>query len=413
MSAREFIVLIALVISIVAVSIDAMLPALGIIGGEFRLSNPNHAQYVIAIFFAGLAVGQLVCGPVSDAMGRKAVLFAGTLVYLAGSAICFVSNTFEMLLIGRLVQGLGVAGPYVTAVSVVRDKFSGREMAQIMSVVMMFFILVPALAPSMGQGIMLIASWRYIFVMYVAYATLICLWIAFRLEETLPPERRIPLSGANMVHGFMEIIRNRTTMSYMLCNGISFGAFTGYLNSSQQIFHEYYSTGKMFSIYFGLLALVLGIASLMNSRFVQRYGMRPICLYATFSIVAASAVFFALNVWMTHVPLWIFLTYAATIFFGFGLMFGNLNAVAMEPMGKIAGIAAALIGSAASMISLVLGAVIGQLYNNTLLPMTAGFLILCSLSYAIMRWENQTRRTDDEDEAERGIDEEENAVALH
>ena len=394
-SMQEFIVLIALLMSIVAISIDAMLPALGVIGGEFHITNSNHVQYLIGIFFAGMSAGQLVCGPASDAMGRKPVLYCGIFIYLIGTAICFFANSFGLLLIGRLIEGLGVAGPYVTAVSVVRDRYSGRDMARVMSVIMMIFILVPAIAPSLGQGIMLFASWRYLFVLYVVYALVIAVWIAVRLEETLPPSHRVPFNAANIVHGFKEIIRNRTTVSYMACAGISFGSFIGYLNSSQQIFQGYFNTGKMFTVYFGVLALILGIASLINSRFVRQFGMRFICIRSTFTITVTSALFLVVNLLM-HIDLWMFLIYAAILFFSFGLMFGNLNSIAMEPMGHIAGIASAVIGATSSCLSLVLGSLIGQLYDNSLIPVVSGFLILGCISFVIMVSENSAKGETDE-----------------
>lgn len=380
---KEFTVLMALLMSIVAISIDALLPALGMVATDFQLANPNHAQYLIGVIFGGMAVGQLVFGPFSDALGRKKILYIGIALYLVGSVVCYFASSFGVMLAGRLIQGLGVSGPYVSAISIVRDKFSGRAMARVMSVVMMIFIMVPAIAPSLGQGIMLYASWRAIFVLYILYAMLIGAWIYWRLEETLPPEKRIPFHFANIMAGFVEVVRSRLTLCYTICMGICFGSFIGYLSSSQQIFQVQFGTGKMFTVYFGLLALVLGVASLLNSRFVERLGMHYICTRSFAAIVVASAVFLGLHA-VVDIQLWMFLAYAAVLFFSFGLVFGNLNALAMEPMGHIAGIASAIIGSTSSVISLGLGAWIGQLYNGTLIPVVLGFLILGALSWAIM-----------------------------
>jgi MFS transporter, DHA1 family, multidrug resistance protein len=382
-SAKEFTVLMALLMSIVAISIDALLPALGIVSADLQIENRNHAQYLVGFIFIGMAIGQLVAGPLSDALGRKKVLYFGIAVYLAGSVICFVAGTLDMLLLGRFVQGLGVAGPYVSAVSIVRDKYSGREMARVMSVIMMIFILVPAIAPSVGQGILYVASWRYIFVLYIVYSILIALWLFLRLEETLPPEKRIAFSAANIKHGFREVIRHPVTISYTICMGICFGSFFGYLNSSQQIFQTQFNTGEMFTVYFGVLALVLGIASLLNSRFVERLGMRYICVCSFAAIIVASALFLGLH-FVTDIRLWMFLLYAAVLFFSFGLVFGNLNALAMEPMGHIAGIASAIIGCVSSVLSMTLGAFIGQLYNNTLIPVAMGFLVLGLIALAFL-----------------------------
>lgn len=386
--ALSFTILMALLISIVAISIDALLPALGIIGAEYQLANANHVQYVISGLFIGLALGELVCGPMSDALGRKPVLYVGLAMYLAGSILCYLAPSFDILLLGRLIQGFGVAGPYVSAVSIVRDKYSGREMARVMSIVMMIFILVPAVAPALGQGVLHIATWRDIFLLYMVYSIAIVLWIAFKLEETLPPERRIPFKAASMRHGFVEVFCNRVTVAYTLCIGICFGSFIGYLNSSQQIFQVQFKTGEMFTVYFGGLALVLGAASLTNARIVERLGMRYICMRAMGTIVVISLLFLGVHM-IADVTLWMFLIYASILFFCFGLMFSNLNAIAMEPMGHIAGTASAVIGAASSVISMALGTMIGQLYDNTLIPVVLGFTGLGVLALLIMAYGNR------------------------
>ncbi len=389
-SSGEFTLLVALMMSIVAISIDALLPALGFIGQEINLSHPNQIQYVISALFLGMALGQLVCGPLSDATGRKKVLYGGIALFFCGSAICFFATSIEGLLIGRFVQGLGVAGPYVSAISIVRDKYAGNEMARIMSLVMMIFIMVPALAPSLGQAVLLISSWRYIFVLYIVYALIIGVWIFWRLEETLPKEFRIPFTRTGFIDGFKEVISNYSTMCYTLCMGLFFGSFMGYLNSSQQIFQELFNTGKLFTVYFGVLALLFGVASMVNARFVQKWGMEYLCRQATLGIIFSSAIFLALQL-ITTPNLWMFLAYAAVLFFCFGLVFGNVNAMAMEPMGHVAGIASAVIGASSSIISMIIGTAIGQMYDNTLVPMTCGFLILASLSMVILNLAKQRK----------------------
>lgn len=380
---REFIFLMALLMSIVALSIDALLPALGFIAADLKLANTNHAQYLIGGIFAGMAVGQLVCGPFSDALGRKPVLYMGIAVYLAGAVLSYIGPSFELVLAGRIIQGLGVAGPYVSAMSIVRDKYAGGPMAKVMSVIIMIFITVPAIAPSLGQAILEFASWRAIFLLYIVYALVAAVWIFFRLEETLPKDRRIPFSARAIAAGFAEVFRHKATLCYTIASGICFGSFIGYLNSSQQIFQEQFDQGKMFTVWFGCLALVLGAASLCNSKLVMRLGMQYICTRSFAAIVIASGAFLALHA-IVPITLWMFLAYASVLFFSFGLVFGNLNALAMEPMGHIAGIAAAVIGSVSSVMSTALGAIIGQLYNGTLVPVATGFLVLGGLALFIL-----------------------------
>lgn len=381
-SAREFVLLIALMMSVVAISIDALLPALGLISNDFVLADPNQAQYVISVLFLGMAIGQLICGPLSDATGRKKILYTGLGLVLCGSAICFFAQDMNTLLLGRFIQGLGVAGPYISAISIVRDKYVGSEMARVMSLVMLIFIMVPALAPGVGQAVLLVSSWRFIFVLYVVYALIIGIWIFMRLEETLPKRDRIPFSTRGFLDGFKEVVSNRATMSYTLCMGLFFGSFIGYLNSSQQIFHELFHTGKLFAIYFGVLALVFGGASLVNARLVQKWGMDYLCSRAVVGIIISSGLFLLLHT-LAQPNLWMFMLYASVLFFCFGLVFGNVNALAMEPMGHVAGIASAIIGATSSIMSMIIGTAIGQLYNDTLLPLTCGFLVLSSVALVI------------------------------
>lgn len=386
----EFTILMALLMSVVAISIDALLPALGYISADLQLASANQAQYLIVFIFIGMAAGQLVCGPLSDALGRKKILYGGIALYLLGSVICYVSGTLEMILFGRLVQGLGVSGPYVSALSIVRDKFSGRHMARIMSIVMMIFIMVPAIAPSLGQAILLVSSWRAVFILYIVYSLIVGVWLFLRLEETLPVDKRIPMTLANYLHGFREVVGNRMTLVYLVCMGICFGSFLGYLNASQQIFQGQFGAGKMFTVYFGALALVFGGASLVNAKLVEKWGMHKLCMQAFALIVAVSAVFLGVHM-LAEVTLAMFLSYAALVFFAFGLLFGNLNALAMEPMGHIAGMASAIIGAGSSVISMVLGAVIGQMYDGTLIPIVAGFGILGAVSMGLTHYAHSLR----------------------
>lgn len=385
---REFIALMAVLMSMTAISIDAMLPALGIIGRDLQVAYPNQVQYIISLIFAGMAIGQLLCGPLSDAWGRKKLLYASICIYLVGSVMCFWATNIEMLLFGRFVQGLGAAGPYVSCISVIRDRHSGRSMASIMSLIMMIFLVVPALAPTLGQGILYMATWHYIFAMYIIYALIVIAWVKFRLPETLLPEKRIPFATANIVHGFKEVLGNRTTLIYLICAGLIFGSFMGYLITCQQVFQDQFLVGDMFAVYFACLAVVMGCGSLTNSRIVERVGMRYICIRSSVVVIAASAIFAGMH-FVTDIHLWMYMTYAAVLFFCFGLLFGNLNALAMEPMGHIAGIAAAIIGCSSSVLSIGLGTFIGQSYNGSLLPISLGFLCLNSVSLSLILLEHK------------------------
>lgn len=391
-STGEFTVLIALLMSIVAISIDALLPALGIIRAALNIHDANQVQLLITAIFLGMSVGQLVAGPLSDAIGRKPILYVGLLFYLIGSFMCYIGQDLTWLLAGRLVQGLGVAGPYVSAMSIVRDQYSGNQMAKIMSIVMLIFMGVPALAPSLGQAILLLADWRSIFIFYVGYALLIGGWIFLRLEETLPKSQRINFSFGSFFSAFKEVIFHRMTMGYTLCMGFIFGSLIGYLNSSQQIFQDMYATGKLFTVYFGGLALIFGAASLGNSYVVERFGMRRMCSRAVIGMIIAASLFLGVQ-YLTVISLWMFMLFAGLNFLCFGFVFGNINAIAMEPMGHIAGIASAVIGSVSSVIALTLGTTIGQAYNGTLMPVTLGFLFLCTLAWLAMQFADSSGKS--------------------
>ncbi|MNZ02372.1 multidrug effflux MFS transporter [Acinetobacter calcoaceticus] len=387
---REFALLMALLMSIVSFSIDAVLPALGEIGRIFELKNNNQSQWVIIGIFSGMTIGQLIAGPLSDAIGRKRILFTGIIIYFLGSLLCFSTQSFEWFLVGRFIQGIGVSGPYIASISIVRDKYSGAQMARIMSLIMMVFMVAPAIAPSLGQLIIHFFGWREIFVLYMVYATVVGAWVALRLEETLLPENRLPMRIKAFKEGFKEVVSNKTTMSYLLCAGFCFGGFIGYLGTSQQIFMQQFGkTGQEFSAYFAVLAGVMGIASFTNSKIVMKFGMRPICIYGFLGLCLISLIFLLIQLAGVVVSFWMFMLYACILFLLFGTLFGNLNAIAMEPMGHVAGMASAIIGAASSVLSLILASIIGQLYNGTLIPMTCGFVILCGLAFAMTIYENR------------------------
>ncbi len=387
---REFALLMALLMSIVSFSIDAVLPALGEIGRVFDLKNNNQTQWVIIGIFSGMTIGQLIAGPLSDAIGRKRILFTGIIIYFLGSLLCFTTQSFEWFLVGRFIQGIGVSGPYVASISIVRDKYSGAQMARIMSLIKMVFMVAPAIAPSLGQLIIHFFGWRDIFVLYMAYALVVGAWVALRLEETLLPEKRLPMRLQAFQEGFKEVVSNKTTMSYLLCAGFCFGGFIGYLGTSQQIFMQQFGkTGQEFSAYFAVLAGVMGIASFTNSKIVMKFGMRPICIYGFLGLCLISVIFLGIQLIGVTVAFWMFMLYACILFLLFGTLFGNLNAIAMEPMGHVAGMASAIIGAASSVLSLILAAIIGHLYNGTLIPMTCGFVILCGLAFMMTVYEKR------------------------
>ncbi len=380
---KEFVALMALSMSLVALAIDAMLPALAEIGSDLGLVRDNDRQLVLTVLFLGLSLGQLFYGPISDSLGRRGPIFFGFGLFILGSALAVVAPTFEWLLIGRFLQGLGAAGPRILTVAIIRDCAVGREMARLMSLVMMVFILIPAIAPALGQAILLIASWRGIFLALLLLSSMTLVWFYFRQPETLSFEARRPISPASLGGAFVEILHTRSTVLYTLAGGMIFGSFVGFLNSAQQIFQELYGLGVRFPAYFAVLALTIGCASLINARLVIRLGMRFLCILGLGVTVLTSAVFLIYCL-IADPGIWLLMAYLMVTFFCTGILFGNISALAMEPLGHMAGLASSVIGSAKTLISLLLGYVIGYAYDNSVVPLVAGFFLLSALAFGLM-----------------------------
>ena len=388
----EFVVLMALLISLVALSIDAMLPALSEIGGELGAQRGNDSQLVVSCLFLGLAAGQLVYGPLSDSIGRKPAIYGGLVLFVIGCLLSIASWNFSAMLAGRFLQGLGAAGPRIVTIALVRDRYEGRAMARIMSLVMAVFIIVPAVAPALGQGVLLFAHWRMIFVVLLLLAVVAFVWFGLRQEETLAASRRRPLSLGGIMEGVRETLAERCALGYTIAAGLIFGAFVGYLNSAQQIFQELFALGQLFPLYFAALALAIGCASYLNARLVMQHGMRPLSWRALQALSGVSLAYFGVATALAgQPPLWTLMAWGMAAFFCMGILFGNFNAMAMEQLGHIAGVAAAVVGSLTTVISLVLGTWIGQSYDGTVLPLVGGFASLGIASLLVMHWTERGR----------------------
>jgi DHA1 family bicyclomycin/chloramphenicol resistance-like MFS transporter len=392
----ESVALLAMLTSLVALSIDAVLPALPAIGASLGVTRPNDNQLVISLLFFGFGFGQMIYGPLSDSTGRKPAAYLGLAVFMTGCLLSLVAWSFQAMLFGRFLQGVGVAGPRTITIALVRDQYSGRDMARVMSFVMAIFILVPLIAPMMGQAIVLAAGWRAIFALYLAMAVATSIWFALRQPETLTPERTIPLGFRRVSRALREVVGSRVALGYTVATGLVFGSFLAYLNSVQQILQEQYALGAMFPLYFAGLAIALGGASLSNARLVMRWGMRWLVARALGSISIVSSAFLAIA-WLLdgHPALWSMMLYLAIVFFSVGMLFGNLNALAMEPLGHVAGTGAAVVGSLSTFISLPIGTLIGQSYNGTVLPLVAGFAVLSAAASGVVWWIERASGGDD------------------
>ncbi len=388
----EFVALMAFLMSLVALSIDAMLPALPAIGADLGVTRANDNQLIVSLLMLGMALGQVFYGPLSDSVGRKPAVYAGIALFAAGCLLSIFATDLTVMLVGRLLQGLGIAGPRVVTVAMVRDQFAGRAMARVMSFVMAIFILMPMIAPALGQGVLLLANWQIIFVLFVVLALAAALWLALRQRETLAPAQRRPFSLSGIARAFVEVCRNRRAIGYTIAAGFISGPFIGYLSSSQQILQQQYELGQMFAVVFGLLALAIGGASLINGMLVMRFGMRRLAMIALTVSTLTSFVFLGYAAFEDGLPpFWSLMLYLSVVFFAVGMLFGNINALAMEPLGHIAGVGAAVVGGLSTLIAIPLGILIGHGFNGTVLPLVGGFAVFASLSILAMLWTDRGR----------------------
>jgi len=389
----EFILLVALLTAMVAMSIDTMLPAVGLMAQELGAQHPNDRQLIVLAFFCGMTFGTIVFGPASDSWGRKASIFAGLGFFIVGAFICLVATSFPMLIAGRLLQGFGASSPRIVSIAMVRDKAGGAHMARIMSFVMSVFMLVPIIAPSVGQLVLYVASWRVLFAGFMVAALISAAWLALRQEETLALDKRKPYRVEALAASAWEVARNPISLGYTLAVGGIFAAFVCYLGTSQQIFAEQYQQGDKFALWFGGLAFAIALAMIANGRFVVRLGMRRLSKWALRGFIAVWACMVVLCIiYVGHPPLLVMGPLLFCSFFCSGLLFGNYNAMAMEPMGHIAGMAAAISGALSSLVALLMGGFAGRFYDGTMYPLTLAFFCFGLFALVFSEWAEWWRR---------------------
>lgn len=383
---KEFVAIMAVIMSFGALSIDAMLPALGEIGSSLEANSLNSTQYIISSVFAGMSLGLLFFGPISDAYGRKNTFILGVSTFIIGCFISYYSKSFDVMIWGRFLQGVGSASCRVITMAMIRDKFSGRQMAKTMSLIFIVFILVPVFAPSIGQLIINISGWRDIFLFMLILSFVSTIWFYLRQEETLSKKNRIKLSIANIKKGTLETLRTKASMVYMTAAGFNFGALVAYLSTSQQVFQQQYHLGDRFPIVFGALAFFIGCSSFLNSRLVEKFGMRKLCIKALIFYSSLALVFLFISIGFNgNPPLIALLIYLALSFSCLGLLFGNLNSLSLQPLGHIAGVANSVISSLQTFISVGLGASIGSFYNHSITPLVAGYFFCSFTAYVMIK----------------------------
>jgi DHA1 family bicyclomycin/chloramphenicol resistance-like MFS transporter len=382
----EFIALCAMMVATVAFSIDAMLPALPEIGAELSPGDLNRAQLILTSFVLGMGLGTAFSGPLSDAFGRKPIILWGGALYISGAAVAWYSNSLEWVLAARVAQGLGAAGPRVATIAVIRDFYAGREMAKLMSFVMIIFTLVPAFAPSMGAVIIAGFGWRGIFAAFILFSLISMFWMSVRLREPLAIENRRPFRSKLLWAAVKELFAHPAVRASIAVQTLIFGMLFSMLSSVQQIYDITFSQGAQFPLWFGGIALVSGSAGFLNAALVVRIGMRRLVSVSLLVLVVISGCMVVVTLADPQqiILFATFIFWQLSLFFIMGMTIGNLNAIAMEPMGHIAGMAASVMGAVSTVLAAAIAAPLGQAFDGTPLPLAIGILVLAVVAYGLM-----------------------------
>ncbi|MBO9444907.1 multidrug effflux MFS transporter [Ruegeria sp. R14_0] len=386
MSRGEFIALIAMMFATIAFSIDAMLPALPNIGAQLSPDDVNKAQLILTSFVLGMGIGTFFTGPLSDAFGRKPVIYVGSVLYIVSAAAAWASSSLEVLLIARIFQGIGCAAPRVVAMAIIRDLYSGREMARIVSIAMMIFTLVPAIAPMMGAGVIALTGWRGIFASFILFSLITVVWMGLRLPEPLAVENRRPLRLPLMMDAARQMFAHPTVRLSIMVQTLCLGMLFTMLTMVQPVYDIIHGSAESFPFWFGFVALMSGSASLLNAALVIKLGMRRIVTWALGAQVIFTTGVLLLNAadLSTTLSFAVFVSWQTAVFFMAGMTMGNLNAIAMEPMGHIAGMAASVIGAISTVFAAAIAAPIGQLFDGSITPLAIGILTMSALGFGLM-----------------------------
>lgn len=378
LSKLEFVTLMALMTSTIALAIDGMLPAFPQISSDFSVESPSKLLMIMTVLFLGFGFGQLFFGPLSDVYGRKKPVYFGLVIFIVGSLLSGFAESYSLFIFGRFLQGFGGAAPRIISLALIRDEYSGAAMAHITSLVMTVFFIVPAVALILGQTIMNLSSWRMFFIFLFLIGVIIWIWFGLRQSETLPIYKRKRLTLTQIKYGIFETFRHSITVCCMLVSGAVFGIFVGYLGAVQEIFSKIFNAEDNFPLYFAILAGAMGVASFSNSKVVVRIGMKKLVTLSLVYMLFLSSFFYIYLSFNQQLvtPLWLFMTYMVLLFLSIGFLFGNLNAMAMEPLGHIAGIGSALLSFVQSFISVVIGVIIGPYFYSSINPLVLSFAVM-------------------------------------
>ena len=383
-SESEFIIVMASLMSLVALSIDALLPAVSEISMDLQITNPKNSQLFITMIFLGLGFGQLISGPLSDSIGRKPIIYAGFIVFVCASLICVFATNIEMMILGRFLQGIGLSAPRTVSIAMVRDRFSGNYMAKVMSFIVVIFILVPVIAPALGKLMLDLYGWKSIFYSQLVFGFFTMIWVWKRQPETLKITNRKKIKFSLFIEGIQEFTKYKTSIIFTLFSGFITGSFMVYLSASQQIFEEQYHLKNEFPLIFAGLAISIGFATFLNGKLVIKHGMFKLVSISTISFTLIPIIYIFLFSGENNPNITILILFFGLQFFSIGFLFGNTRALAMEPIGHIAGIGAAINGFTSTIMAVPIATCIGAYITNTALPLFVGFFICGIISLLLI-----------------------------
>jgi DHA1 family bicyclomycin/chloramphenicol resistance-like MFS transporter len=383
MGQREFVFLMAMLQALQALAIDSMLPALGVISHDLGVSDPNRRQLIVGVFLVGIGLGALFPGALADRFGRRRVLFGCLAFYILPMAACAVVTEFNTLIALRLIQAMGCSGLAVVPLAIIRDRFEGDRMARLQSLISVIFMIVPMLAPTLGQAILITAGWRWIFGFMALLGIIVAIWAWLRLPETLHPEYRQQIKPRVIVANMREVLMTRASVGYVLASALMMSSLWGFINSSQQLIAEHFGAGHAFPYVFGGMALAMACANLINSRIVEKFGTRRVSHTGLLVFIAASM----LQVWRAFDPqetLWQFVPLMAVNMGLIGFMGANFGAIALQPFARIAGAAASVQAFTRTILASIIGAAIGQAFDGTARPLALALLTASVLSLMLV-----------------------------
>ncbi len=374
-----FLIFLAMMISVVALTVDAVLPAIDGIAAELAFDDPNDRHLIVIYVLLGLGISQLIFGPLADSIGRKPAAMLGWAIFLVGTLMAAFSHSEWMMLMGRFLQGFGAGGPRVVANTLARDLYQGVALARVLSLVMTVFMLVPTIAPILGQAIEAAFGWRAIFIVYLVLALISGAWYLIGVDETLDRVNRRSLRFGPVLSAFREVLTTRQTMACTIAAALSFGGFIAYLATAQQIFEEVYDLGRLFPLAFSSVAIAFAIATFLNAQIVMRFGLRACCLAAFAVMIVVSAVTligFGAGLIAPVPALGLYLGLIGVVFMAIAILMTNLTAMALDPMGHITGTAAAVINAVSALLATLLGGVVAAQYDGNVIPLFVGFTVL-------------------------------------